>query len=89
MPVELLRVERIDSWDSNASSHNVWLVRGWTIEEEPRLLTVRTLNAWNASGDFGHAHHRIPRSRGGQWTLDNMEYLCPECHQLAHLENAL
>jgi 5-methylcytosine-specific restriction endonuclease McrA len=40
-------------------------------------------------GDFGHAHHRIPRSRGGQWTLDNMEYLCAECHQLAHLENAL
>jgi hypothetical protein len=25
------------------------LVRGWTVEEEPRLLTVRTLNAWNAS----------------------------------------
>jgi hypothetical protein len=49
VPVELLRVERIDSWDSNASSHNVWLVRGWTVEEEPRLLTVRTLNAWNAS----------------------------------------
>ncbi len=40
-------------------------------------------------GDYGHAHHRIPRSRGGTWTLENLEYLCPGCHMLAHLENAL
>lgn len=40
-------------------------------------------------GDFGHAHHRIPRSRGGQWTVENIEYVCPGCQMLAHLENAL
>ncbi len=40
-------------------------------------------------GDAGHAHHRIPRSRGGQWTVENIEYLCPGCHLDAHLTGAL
>lgn len=39
--------------------------------------------------DWGHAHHRIPRSRGGQWTLENIEYVCPSCHREAHLTNTL
>jgi 5-methylcytosine-specific restriction endonuclease McrA len=39
--------------------------------------------------DWGHAHHRIPRSRGGRWTLGNIEYLCAKCHRLAHLKNQL
>ena len=40
-------------------------------------------------GDCGHAHHRLPRSRGGKWTVENIEYLCPGCHLEAHLTNAL
>lgn len=40
-------------------------------------------------GDAGHAHHRIPRSRGGAWTVENIEYLCPGCHYDAHMRNAL
>jgi 5-methylcytosine-specific restriction endonuclease McrA len=40
-------------------------------------------------GDAGHAHHRIPRSRGGQWTVENIQYVCPGCHLEAHLTNAL
>lgn len=39
--------------------------------------------------DVGHAHHRTPRSRGGRWTLENIEYICPGCHLEAHLTNAL
>lgn len=35
-------------------------------------------------GDDGHAHHRVPRSLGGPWTLANLEYLCPRCHGKAH-----
>lgn len=41
------------------------------------------------SGDAGHAHHRIPRSRGGKWTMETMEYLCPGCHYDAHMTGAL
>lgn len=40
-------------------------------------------------GDCGHAHHRIPRSRGGQWTIENIEYLCKECHATAHQTGCL
>ncbi len=40
-------------------------------------------------GDYGHAHHKIPRSRGGKWTVENIEYLCPPCHDLAHRTNTL
>lgn len=40
-------------------------------------------------GEAGHAHHRIPRSRGGAWTVENIEYLCAGCHLQAHLTNAL
>lgn len=32
----------------------------------------------------GEAHHRIPRSRGGKWTLENIQFLCRTCHQTAH-----
>jgi len=40
-------------------------------------------------GDDGHAHHRIPRSRGGKWTELNIEYLCAQCHDTAHRTNTL
>ena len=40
-------------------------------------------------GDAGHAHHCIPRSRGGKWTLENITYLCPACHQRAHATGRL
>lgn len=40
-------------------------------------------------GADGHAHHRIPRSRGGKWTVDNIEYLCGICHMTAHRTGAL
>ncbi len=37
----------------------------------------------------GQGHHRIPRSRGGLWTIENIEILCWRCHRLAHAENDL
>lgn len=36
------------------------------------------------TGTWGHAHHIKPRSRGGKWTLDNIEYLCAGCHAERH-----
>ena len=33
---------------------------------------------------FGHAHHRLARSLGGKWTVENIEFLCPRCHNIAH-----
>jgi 5-methylcytosine-specific restriction endonuclease McrA len=36
------------------------------------------------TGTWGHAHHIKPRSRGGKWTLDNIEYLCSQCHADRH-----
>ncbi len=32
----------------------------------------------------GEAHHKIHRSQGGQWTMENIEFLCPTCHGTAH-----
>jgi 5-methylcytosine-specific restriction endonuclease McrA len=35
-------------------------------------------------GNSGHAHHILPRSRGGRWTVLNITYLCQPCHQREH-----
>lgn len=40
-------------------------------------------------GEDGHAHHRIPRSRGGEWTVENIQYICADCHETAHRTNTL
>jgi len=36
------------------------------------------------TGTWGHAHHRIPRSRGGLWVIENIEYVCATCHADIH-----
>lgn len=36
-------------------------------------------------GRYGnHLHHKIPRSRGGKHTLDNLVTLCFVCHMYCH-----
>lgn len=32
----------------------------------------------------GHMHHRIHRSHGGSDSLENCQWLCPDCHDRAH-----
>lgn len=32
----------------------------------------------------GEAHHKVKRSQGGKWTLENIEFICRTCHGLAH-----
>ena len=31
-----------------------------------------------------HLHHIVPRSRGGSDAIENMTYLCADCHRLLH-----
>lgn len=31
-----------------------------------------------------HAHHKLPKSQGGSHSLDNLETICKECHELEH-----
>ena len=31
-----------------------------------------------------HVHHKIPISKGGNHRIDNLEYLCANCHSEAH-----
>ncbi len=49
MPLDLITVDRVDDWDGLAGSQTVWIVRGTTIEEQPRLLVVRTVKPFHAS----------------------------------------
>ena len=36
---------------------------------------------WEIAGwEFGHLCHIVHRSRGGEWSLDNCRWGCPECH---------
>lgn len=37
-----------------------------------------------SSGGETHVHHIIPVSRGGSHRLENLEYLCVNCHSQAH-----
>ena len=37
---------------------------------------------WNEA--YCDIHHIIPRSKGGTDDYDNLTYICPNCHRLAH-----
>jgi 5-methylcytosine-specific restriction endonuclease McrA len=45
-------------------------------------------NCGQTGGDKGetelHAHHIVPKSRGGSHSLSNLATLCKECHRDAH-----
>ena len=34
-------------------------------------------------------HHIIPRSKGGSDKMDNITYICPNCHRIAHTDISL
>ncbi len=34
--------------------------------------------------DAGHIHHRVYRSKGGTWDLDNLRAVCAVCHAGIH-----
>jgi len=49
MPMDLLRVDLVDAWEGVAGGKPVWIVRGTTVEEQPRVLKVLTINDLHAS----------------------------------------
>jgi hypothetical protein len=49
MPIDLVRVERLDTWEGVAGSPTVWIVRGTTIEDRPFFRKMRTANPLYAS----------------------------------------
>ena len=49
MPLDLMKVEQIDSWEGVAGAPTVWIVKGATLEERPRQLKVRTLKPLHAA----------------------------------------
>lgn len=49
MPLSLMSVERVDPWAGQDGSPDVWIVRGYTVEDVPELVKVRTLKPWAAS----------------------------------------
>ena len=48
MAPELLRINRIDEWPSDAYGA-VWIIRATTVEADPRLVVLRTVDGWKAS----------------------------------------
>jgi hypothetical protein len=49
MGLDLMRVEQLQSWEGVAGAPTVWVVKGVTVEEQPRMLKVRTLKPLHAS----------------------------------------
>ena len=53
--------------------------------EDPALLEDQALRARHVSG--GHVHHKLPISRGGDHSFDNLMLLCERCHSRQHPSN--
>lgn len=49
---------------------------------ERAKLSCEQCGKW--TGTWGHAHHIVPRSRGGKWVIENIAYLCAGCHAERH-----
>jgi 5-methylcytosine-specific restriction endonuclease McrA len=60
-------------------------VRNQAVEDAE--FSCQTCGKW--IGDWGHAHHIVPRSRGGKWEIGNIAYLCEKCHFKIHQSGAL
>jgi 5-methylcytosine-specific restriction endonuclease McrA len=81
--------QRIKARQKRASAKVIKSVRAQVIERaEGRCERCGAFLGLDWGSD-GQAHHRIPRSRGGQWTVENIEYLCAACHREAHRTNTL
>lgn len=53
--------------------------------EDPALLEDQALRARHVSG--GHVHHKLPISRGGDHSFENLMLLCERCHSRQHPSN--
>ena len=42
------------------------------------------VRAWHCTGRAEHAHHVLPRSRGGDEALENLLTVCAACHGWVH-----
>ena len=54
------------------------------IEESKRWGTKINLNSQKSSIRGCHIHHKIPISKGGDHSLDNLQLLCEGCHISIH-----
>lgn len=62
-----------------------WLALRLALEERSRGLCE---GCGLPRGEFGAAHHRMLRSRGGGHGLENLIVLHPACHRFAHANPA-
>jgi hypothetical protein len=80
-------------YDKQISTLSDWEIR--RLERESRKLEVfnRAKGSCEACGMklsiyippvLAHIHHKIFKSRGGNDSLDNLEFLCPYCHMQRH-----
>lgn len=53
----------------------------------------RCRNCWAGGGPHGetelHAHHIVPKARGGRHNLSNLVTLCKDCHWRTHHKRAI
>ncbi len=49
MPLDLVRVERVDPWQTADPGVMGYTVTGATIEDQPRTVQFQTINDWKAS----------------------------------------
>lgn len=55
-----------------------------------KIMKRMELGCFNCNWNLGSCdiHHIIPKSEGGTDDSENLTYICPNCHRLAH-ENKL
>lgn len=62
-----------------------WSIRRLAVGADARWLCER---CGRSTGDEGECHHKIKRGMGGGFRddrLENLEWLCRECHQVEEL----
>ena len=72
--------KQVQAREARQAAKVVKTVRNQAVERAD--FSCETCGQW--TGTWGHAHHKVKRSQGGTWTLDNIAYVCAGCHAEIH-----
>jgi hypothetical protein len=85
-PGELHKVHLASQKGKHKSKMNISSVFDLPSRTRAKIISRLKSACFNCGWDqgTGDLHHIIPKSKGGDNKHENLTYLCPNCHRLAH-----